>query len=394
MLHSVRKLSKKSVKVICWVSCSAAAGYSLFGPAGCAKGSGGLRIRLEEQAERTGKPLSEVAEELFCSVKGDVIRVPGMPPMYDYELSPQEMFIKGPMFGLFSLAAVELVNGCDGILVATPDCFESTESLAALRTWFAETSREVYTVGPMLPPSGKNATVNEKKQSANPEEIDEFMGQTLKTHGKQSLVYISFGSVFWPVQAEKLWAFLDVLLEKDVPFIMSHGSPFAQIPDAVTEKVKASGLGLFSPWSPQQTILAHPVTGWFVTHCGFNSIMESLSFGIPMICWPYQADQPQNAIHLTDNLGVAYELLEVRTGELGSKPIYRTGKACTGAIEALRNEVQDILGKAFGEDGAKKRAKAVELQGAFEAVWAEGGSSRLALNKCLDALTAPETGST
>ncbi len=43
----------------------------------------------------------------------------------------------------------------------------------------------------MLPPSGKNATVNEKKQSANPEEIDEFMGQTLKTHGKQSLVYVS-----------------------------------------------------------------------------------------------------------------------------------------------------------------------------------------------------------
>ncbi|THG95648.1 hypothetical protein EW026_g6040 [Hermanssonia centrifuga] len=314
MLYIVRKLSQKPVQVICWVSCSATAGYTLFGPAGHNQDGGSLRVRLEAEVVRTGKSLPEITGELFCSVKGDVIRVPGMPPMYDYESHPQETVIKGHMVGPFHLAAIELVNGCDGILVATPDCFEPTEVLDAFQAWFAETSRKVYTVGPMLPPPGENAASNEKKQSASSGEIDKFMEQTLKTHGKQSLIYISFGSVYWSMQPEKIWTFLDVLVEKNIPFILSHGSPFAKIPDPIKEKIKASGLGLLSPWSPQQTILAHPATGW-------------------------------------------------------------TGKACTGTIEAVREEAQGILEKAFGEDGAKKRAKAVELQRAFEAVWAEGLST-------------------
>ncbi|PSR79623.1 hypothetical protein PHLCEN_2v6924 [Hermanssonia centrifuga] len=372
MLHNVRKLSKKPVKVYCWVSCSAAAIYTLFGPAGPSKGNS-VRLGLEEEAARTGKPLPEVAEE---------VRYIAYYPSSSY-LSPVTQFFT--------------------TVKATPDYFESAESLDALRKWFAETSREVYTVGPMLPPSGKNAVINEKKQSANSGEIDEFLERTLKAYGEQSLVYaslltltqssaslivfmkVSFGSVFWSVEPEVIWTLLDVLIEKSIPFIMSHGSPVAQVPDSVKEKVKASGLGLLSPWSPQQAILAHSVTGWFVTHCGFNSIMESLSFGVPMICWPYQADQPQNSIHLTENLGVAYELMEVRNTE-GLKPIYRTGKVHTGTIEAARKEAHRVLDNAFGEDGAKKRAKAVELQAAFENVWDKGGSSRLALDEFLGIL--------
>ncbi|PSR79622.1 hypothetical protein PHLCEN_2v6923 [Hermanssonia centrifuga] len=385
MLRSVRKLSKKPVKVYCWMSASATSAYTLFGPAH-RNTSGNLRATLEEEAQRTGKSLPEVAEEFFTEVKGKVIHVPGLPPMYDYELSPQEMVIKGPpILGPLQLAAVELINECDGILVATPECYEPTETVRAMREWFAETSRPVYAFGPMLPPFGQNATVNEKKQSANSGEIDELLERALKTHGEHSLVYISFGSVFWSVEPEKIWAFLDVMIEKKIPFIMSHGSPFAQVPDSVKEKVNAFGLGVLSPWSPQQAILAHPATGWFVTHCGFNSIMESLSFGVPMICWPYQADQPQNAVHLTDNLEVAYELIEVRNS-LGLKPIYRNGKSSVGTIEAVREEAHRVLDSAFGEDGAKKRAKAVELQTAFEDVWAEGGSSLADLNRFLDTI--------
>ncbi len=103
------------------------------------------------------------------------------------------------------------------------------------------------------------------------------------------------------------------------------------------------------------------------------------------ICWPYQADQPQNAVHLTDNLEVAYELIEVRNS-LGLKPIYRNGKSSVGTIEAVREEAHRVLDSAFGEDGAKKRAKAVELQTAFEDVWAEGGSSLADLNRFLDTI--------
>lgn len=88
---------------------------------------------------------------------------------------------------------------------------------------------------------------------------------------------VSFGSIFWSVEPDKIWTFLDVLFDKGIPFvsrgnfcsgcmlkyivqIMSHASPFAKVPDWITAKAKATGLGLLSPWSPQQTILIHPVS--------------------------------------------------------------------------------------------------------------------------------------
>jgi len=50
-------------------------------------------------------------------------------------------------------------------------------------------------------------------------------------------------------------------MEKKIPFIMSLASPFAKPPDGFEAKVEAYGMGLLSKWSPQQTILSHPVTG-------------------------------------------------------------------------------------------------------------------------------------
>ncbi len=91
--------------------------------------------------------------------------------------------------------------------------------------------------------------------------------------------------------------------------------------------------------------------------------------------WPFGVDQPCNAIHLTDNLDVAYELMEVRSG-LGLKPLYRNGKTPVGTIEALKEEARDTLSKAFGEDGAQKRAKLLELRQAILAEHEDEGLAK------------------
>ncbi|EMD37929.1 glycosyltransferase family 1 protein [Gelatoporia subvermispora B] len=197
---------------------------------------------------------------------------------------------------------------------------------------------------------------------------------------------VSFGSLWWPTDTTKLWAFLDVVMDMKIPFIMSHASPLAQVPDTVREKVETYGLGLLSQWTPQQTILAHAATGWFVTHCGHNSVIESVTHGVPMLCWPFQADQPTNAVHLTDNLDVAYELIEVRTGEHGLKPIYRTGRVPVGTVEAMQTEAKDILAKAFGEDGARKRANMKRLQLSVVESWHDNGPSARALEELMESL--------
>ena len=105
----------------------------------------------------------------------------------------------------------------------------------------------------------------------------------------------------------------------------------------------------------------------------------------PRILWPFGGDQPLNAIHIADQLQVGYELLEVRTGP-GLKPIYRTGYTPKGTVEAVKAEVREVLQKAFGEDGAKKRAKLTQLQKALNGEWEEGGSSKRDALAFLDSL--------
>ena len=78
---------------------------------------------------------------------------------------------------------------CDGVLLFTPESYEP-EAVAAARAWTAETGRTTYLCGPLLP-TGSQAAANEKKQSKETAEIEEFLETTLKTSGEKSLLYVS-----------------------------------------------------------------------------------------------------------------------------------------------------------------------------------------------------------
>ena len=104
-----------------------------------------------------------------------------------------------------------------------------------------------------------------------------------------------------------------------------------------------------------------------------------------MIVWPFRADQPMNAVMLSEKHKVAYELREVRTGE-GLRPIYRDGFKAAGTLDALKREAKEVLGKAFGEDGKEKRARLADLREAVLREWKEGGASWKDVNDFLDSL--------
>lgn len=74
----------------------------------------------------------------------------------------------------------------------------------------------------------------------------------------------------------------------DVSQIMAQASPFCKLPEDVAEKVKAAGTGtgLVASWAPLRVILEHPVTGWFLTHGGSNSITASIDAGVPLDARP------------------------------------------------------------------------------------------------------------
>ena len=61
-------------------------------------------------------------------------------------------------------------------------------------------------------------------------------------------------------------------------------------------------------WAPQLEILGHESTGLFLSHCGWNSVMESLSQGVPIMGWPMAAEQTYNSKMLMEEMGVSVEL--------------------------------------------------------------------------------------
>ncbi|GJE92136.1 glycosyltransferase family 1 protein [Phanerochaete sordida] len=360
--------------------------FSLLGVTGPYKPGGQREVhdRIERMMRENGKTPMEAAKEIFDTPNDGVLDIPGLPPMYVYEGYPQEPMIDLPAGGLVLLRCLDLIYECDAVFSCSIAALEPPEALQAFTEFLALTSRKLHLLGLLMPETSVGEEADAKREIEKSPEIASFMDGVLQKHGECSLVYISFGSVYWTTKPEHVWIFLDILMERNLPFIMARASPFSVIPEEVTAKIKASGIGLVAPWAPQQAILEHPATGWFVTHAGFNGVTEAVYAGVPMICWPFSADQPLNAVQMTENLDVAYELLEVRNSASGLKPLRRTGKAPVGTPEALRAEMRAVLAEAFGEDGVRKRRNIRKLREGARELWKDGGEARRAAEELLN----------
>lgn len=129
-----------------------------------------------------------------------------------------------------------------------------------------------------------------------PSKVDEFSCISwLESQEPRSVAYISFGTVCRPPPHE-LVAIAEALEETKTPFLWSiNNDSKKHFPEGFLERTTtANGIGKVVPWAPQVQVLEHSAIGVFVTHGGWNSVLESVGAGVPMICRPFFGDQQMN----------------------------------------------------------------------------------------------------
>eukprot|EP01018_Ginkgo_biloba_P036063 Gb_05348 [translate_table: standard] len=221
----------------------------------------------------------------------------------------------------------------------------------------------VLPIGPLIPPQFlEYGDLDQKRTVSNTglwtEEFECL--DWLDRQSPCSVIYVSFGSlaVFNAIQLEELALGLEATQK---PFLwvvrndLMDGTTVA-LPSGFTERIKDRGC--LVSWAPQLSVLSHPSIACFITHCGWNSTLESISMGVPMICWPYFADQFLNRTYIVEvwKVGVALNANEDRLIQKDE---------ITAAVKRLLLE----------EEGGEIKKKVTKLKENCRVAAKEGGSS-------------------
>ncbi|KAJ1692317.1 hypothetical protein LUZ63_009015 [Rhynchospora breviuscula] len=118
----------------------------------------------------------------------------------------------------------------------------------------------------------------------------------LDTKLPNSVVYISIGSIS-SLDIRQMAELAYGIFNNNIPFLwVVRSSEMSKLPEGFTDEAKERGL--IVSWCPQLDILTHQAVGCFFSHCGWNSTIETLSLGVPMVAFPQWADQPMNASYV------------------------------------------------------------------------------------------------
>ncbi|XP_015944480.1 UDP-glycosyltransferase 76F1-like [Arachis duranensis] len=191
----------------------------------------------------------------------------------------------------------------------------------------------------------------------------------LDTKEPKSVVYVSFGSIASITEAEFLelaWG----LAHSNHPFLwvvrpgLVRGSEWLELlPDGFMESL--GGRGCIVKWAPQEKVLGHEAIGAFWTHCGWNSTLESVCEGVPMICMPCFGDQKVNAKYVSD--------------------VWKVGVKLEGKVERI--EIERVIKRIMsGDEGKEIRENVLNLKEKANLCLKEGGSSYNYLDALVNAM--------
>ncbi|KAM5579895.1 7-deoxyloganetin glucosyltransferase-like [Rosa sericea] len=280
--------------------------------------------------------------------------IPGLKDIRLRDL-PTNFQVTNPDDGFWNhcLEAIEGVQKAEAVVLHTYDALEHhvLESLSSML------HQHVYAIGPLqlLLNQIPEHPLNPIGYSLWKEETECL--QWLNSKAPNTVVYVNFGSLTI-MTSSNLVEFAWGLANTKLPFFWvirpdSVAGESAILPPEFVAETKQRGL--IASWCPQEKVLNHPAVGGFLTHSGWNSMIESVTAGVPMLCWPVCADQQTNTWSACNEWGIGIEIIgnEVKRDE----------------IEMLVKQVME------GETGKQMRNKVMEWKLLAEEATTPHGSS-------------------
>ncbi|KAI4300362.1 hypothetical protein L6164_033750 [Bauhinia variegata] len=255
-----------------------------------------------------------------------------------------------------------------GVIINT---FEELEQ-PYVRDYKKERNGKVWCIGPV---SQCNRDDLDKAQRGNKASISEHLClKWLDLQQPKSVVYVCFGSLCNLVPSQ-LVELASALEESNRAFIwvIRGGNKLEELEkwineDGFEERTKGRGL-LIRGWAPQILVLSHPAIGGFLTHCGWNSTLEGITAGVPMVTWPLFADQ-----FLNEKLVVQVLRIGVNVGvEIPMKWGEEEKIGVVVKKEDIKNAICKLMDE--GEESEERRKRASELGEMAKRAVEQGGSS-------------------
>ncbi|XP_027171170.1 anthocyanidin 3-O-glucosyltransferase 2-like [Coffea eugenioides] len=252
------------------------------------------------------------------------------------------------------LNQVRRFKGTKGIIVNT---FLELESHAIHALSNDKTVPPVYAVGPVLNLKGSNSQNQET----------EMIMKWLDLQPECSVVFLCFGSggSFDGDQVKEIahalecsgYRFLWSLRRPPPKETFEFPGEYENLDEVLPEGFlpRTAAVGKVIGWAPQAAVLSHPAVGGFVSHCGWNSILESVWCGVPVATWPLYAEQQTNAFLMVKDLATAVEikidfkkdlLLGVSSEILTANVIERGIKHLMDPENEIREKVKEIKEKS------------------------------------------------
>ncbi|XP_004492195.1 hydroquinone glucosyltransferase [Cicer arietinum] len=313
--------------------------------------------------------LPKLHEEVSCEYRDhkEAIQIPGCIPIHGNDL-PEHFQHRSSLAYDLILQRCKRLNLADGFLVNSFMKMEEN-TLEALE----EQNREkhngsVFFVGPII----QNGTNNESKGSDSDLECMKWLENQIPN----SVLYVSFGSGGTLSQEQLnelafglelsgqnfLWVLRAPSDTSNEAYlgVKNNDDPLNFLPKGFIERTKGKGFVIVN-WGPQTQILSHISVGGFLTHCGWNSVLESVVLGVPMIAWPLFAEQKLNAVLLCDGLKVAIRPKINENGLVEREEIVKVikGVMLDGEENGIRErigELRDGAVDALKDNGSSTRA--------------------------------------